>query len=423
MLSQTFKDINAAAHSALWGAPTLVLFLFCGIFFFIKLRLYSPRGMLAKGKRLSGGSGISPSAALWSSLAGTLGTGNIIGVTTALAIGGAGSILWMWLSALLGMATHYAEIFLCVKYRVRRESGFVGGPMYYIQNGVKSRFLAGVFCVFCALASFGTGNLAQSNAAATALFEGFGISPHISCVVIAVAAGIVMLGGVKRLGYVSERVVPTAAGLYALACVIVIICNARMLPQAVLSIFTSAFSASSAAGGVCGYAVSSAVRFGISRGIFGNEAGMGSSAIVHACADTDDPKAQGRLGAIEVFIDTIIMSSLTAFAVLCVPAANGSIHAVFSSVLGGVGSVLLSIVLPLLAFSSMIGWAHYGKSSVAFLLGPRASVVYCVLFAVCAAAGSLFDTQELFILSDSFNALMAIPNLAAVIVLSGEVKR
>lgn len=368
--------------------------------------------------------GISPFQAVSTALAGTLGTGNIAGVATAIVAGGPGAVFWMWCSALLGMATKYAEVLLAVEYRSRdREGRWHGGPMEYLARGLGMPWLAGVFCLFCALASFGIGNAAQVGAVAQTMAQDFGLPPLLTGCAMALLAGLVMMGGLRRIGAFAAAFVPLMAFLYLGAGTLVLVKNAAAVPGALSLILRCAFTPQAAAGGAAGYTVRRAVHFGVARGVFTNEAGLGSAPIAHAGAAARSPAEQGCWGILEVFVDTILMCGFTALVIL----SGGDLwrsgldgaaltSAVFSAALGPLGGRVVSLSILLFAFSTVLGWGYYGERAVSWLTGEsrRAVTLYrlCYLLVMVLAAPARLTL--VWSLSDLLNGAMMVPNLIGV---------
>lgn len=431
-------------HRILWGPWTLVLFLGVGIYFSVKLKFFQifhfgqwmketlGTFFVPKKERVkSDGAGISKFQSLCTSLAATLGTGNIAGVATALVAGGPGAVFWMWISATLGMMTIYAENYLGIKYRYRNQDGeWMGGAMVYIERGLGMKKAAGCFCLFCILASFGMGNMAQSNSISTALYDTWGVSPVISGLVLLIAAGAVILGGMKRIASVSERIIPLSSGIYIIFSIVVICSHAEMILPVLKRIFVDAFSIRAAAGGAAGYGIASAVKFGVARGVFSNEAGLGSTVMIHATADDTTPKVQGMWGILEVWIDTIVMCTVTALVILCSGAydsgagLNGASLSVsaFDTVFWGFGQAFIMVSLAVFAFATLIGWSYMGAKCAEYLFGKKGVLGYRIVFLAVIMVGSLIQLELVWELSDVFNGLMAVPNLIAILLLSKEVK-
>ena len=391
-------------------------------------------GFLGKGKKSKDGD-VSPFAALTTALAATVGNGNIGGVATALVVGGPGSIFWMWICGFLGMATKYSEALLGVKFREHYADGAIaGGPMYYIKNGIRNKrfgvFLAGAFAVcgtFAAL--FGTGNMMQANQMTLALNSELGIPKIVTAVVITILTALVILGGIKRIGAVTEKIVPTMILLYFGTGIVILIINIKILPAAFGLIFQNAFSPVAAAGGFLGASVRQAMQMGVRRGLLSNEAGLGSAPIAHAAAQTPSPVHQGLIGLGEVFIDTILVCSLSALinltSGLWMSGLNGSAMtaASFSKSIPIAGGIIVAISSFLFGYSTLIGWCYYGEQCVRYLFGNRSTMPYRLIFTALVFIGALVSLELVFYLGDIANAFMALPNLIALAVLSGVVAR
>ena len=430
---------NAAVNSVVWGVPMLVLLIATGVyltagtgFFQVRRFGYVMKNTLGsvfrdKSARKTDAKGaISQFQALATALAATVGTGNIVGVVTAIAAGGPGAVFWMWVSAFFGMMTKYAEIVLGVYFRHRDEKGeWVGGPMYYIEKGLRQKWLAVAFSVFCLFASFGIGSIAQVNGIAGAMQNSFHVPNFVTGAVVCLLTAVIVFGGMKRMVAVTEKFVPFMAILYIGGAVAVIALNAEHLGEAFGSIFAGAFSLRAAGSGAAGYVIARAMRYGFARGVFSNEAGLGSSVMVHSCSDVKEPVKQGLWGVFEVFFDTIVICSLTALTVLCTGAHNVeglegidvTIYA-FQSALGPFGGYLVSVGLVLFAFSTLLGWTVYGGRAAGYLGGKRFTAVYRVVFLATVFLGSVSSVQLVWDLSDTFNGLMALPNLIGVLFLS-----
>lgn len=375
---------------------------------------------------------LSPFNALMTSMAATVGTGNIVGVATAIMIGGPGAIFWMWLTALLGMATKFCETVLAVRYReVTPDGKYVGGPMYYIKNGLGEnwKWLAFLFAVFGAVASFGIGNMTQTNAITGNLTQLIGNpswGPYCIAVLLLLLVGIVLVGGVQRIGAVAGTLVPFMAICYIIMGIVIMVLNYDKVLPAFLSIFEYAFAPAPAVGGFAGSTMMLAMRFGIARGLFSNEAGLGSAPIAHATAITNSPVRQGFLGMLDPFIDTILVCSITAVVILIAgdwsAADRGSAAAMtslaFGQALPGFGNYGVAIGLALFAFSTILGWAVYGERCCIYLFGHKASMPFRVVFTLAVPVGALAQLDLVWSLSDLFNGLMALPNLVALLFLS-----
>ncbi|MDL2267054.1 sodium:alanine symporter family protein [Desulfovibrio sp. OttesenSCG-928-G15] len=375
---------------------------------------------------------LSPWKALMTSMAATVGTGNIVGVATAISIGGPGAVFWMWLTALLGMATKYCEAMLAVKYRETTPDGsFVGGPMYYIKNGLGDswKWLAFLFAVFGVIASFGIGNMTQCNSIVSNLSPLIGDSDTVKYVIAGVlfaCVAIVLIGGVKRIGDVAGTLVPVMAVFYIVTGLIIVFMNLDKVGPAIASIFEYAFAPAPAVGGFAGATIAQAMRFGIARGLFSNEAGLGSAPIAHATAITNSPVRQGFLGMLDPFIDTIMVCSITAIIILIAgdwnAADRGSAGVLtatsFEHALPGLGRYIVSIGLVLFAFSTVLGWSVYGERCCMYLFGHKASMPFRIIFSLVVPMGALMKLDLVWSLSDLFNGLMALPNLVGLLLLS-----
>ncbi|KZX68184.1 MULTISPECIES: alanine/glycine:cation symporter family protein [unclassified Alcanivorax] len=420
----------------LWGWPALILIAGTGIYLTLILRFLPLRQLGFGFKQMFGpqtGVGtIGAGAALATSLSATIGTGNIVGVATAIHSGGPGALVWMWLIALVGMATKYAEAVLAVQYREKDAAGqYVGGPMYYIQNGLGRnwRWLAIAFAIFGMLAGFGIGNSVQANSVAHGLQDSFGLPAWITGVTLAVLVGLVVLGGVKRIASVATFIVPFMALTYLLAGLVVLVDHAEALPAALALCFESAFTGTAAAGGFAGALVKEAIRFGIARGIFSNEAGLGSAPIAHASANTDHPARQGSIAMLGTFIDTIIVCSITGLAIVSSGAwTSGEEGAplsalAFSSTFGDFGNVIVAGGLAIFAFTTLLGWSLYSERCTQFLFGDRAILPFRVIWVLAVPLGAVVSLNLVWALADIMNILMAIPNLIALLLLSPVVVR
>ncbi|RKZ95423.1 MAG: sodium:alanine symporter family protein [Gammaproteobacteria bacterium] len=429
-------DLITQLNSIVWGPLMLVLILGTGLVLMIGLKgmpiakLGYGFKMLWRGRnrgKQKGEGDISPFNALMTSLAATIGTGNIAGVATAIFLGGPGALFWMWMTALVGMATKYAEAVLAVHFRETDENGNkIGGPMYYIKNGLSSRFawLGTTFAIFGALAGFGIGNTIQANSVADVLSSNLGISPLLTGIVMAVLVAMVLLGGIKRIAEVAGRLVPFMAISYVLAGIVILVMHASQIPAAFNLIFTYAFTPVAATGGFAGAAVWAAIRFGVARGIFSNEAGLGSAPIAHAAAKTDSPVRQGTVAMMGTFIDTIIVCSITGLVIIVsgvwtsgeTGAALSSLA--FESALPGLGGALVAIGLCVFAFTTILGWSIYGEKCVEYLFGIRSIIPFRILWIVAVPIGATANLSFIWLVADTLNALMALPNLIALLLLS-----
>ena len=440
-------SVNGKINGFVWGPVMLVLLVGTGVYLTIRTGgiqvryfgfiLKNTIGSLFAKKGKDHGANLSPFQAVSTAMAATVGTGNIAGVTGAIFVGGPGAVFWMWVSAFFGMCTKYSEIALAMKYRVKDENGFYkGGPMYYIENGLGKnwKWLAVIFAILGGLASFGIGNIAQSNEIAGAMESLMGINPMITGIILAVIVAIVILGGVQRIGQVTSLLVPFMACFYILAGIAVILLRITHVPAALAQIFTSAFSFEAVGGGVMGYAIMVAMRQGFARGVFSNEAGLGSAPIAHATSSTEEPAEQAIWGVFEVFVDTIIICTITAMTILLSGlelgadalsnyASNGAAAAAaFNQVLPGViGGKILEICLLFFALSTILSWSYYGERCFGYLTGGNKAVdmIYKGIFIVVVVFGATGSGTLMWDISDTLNGMMAIPNLVALLALSG----
>jgi len=434
ILSELISDLNGIV----WGPLMLVLILGTGIYLMAGLSFMPLRRIVHSFKLLWQGresvidksrdeGDIAPFNALMTSLSATIGTGNIAGVATAIFLGGPGALFWMWCTALVGMATKYAEAVLAVKYREVDSRGMhIGGPMFYIKNGLKPHWawLGTTFAIFGALAGFGIGNTIQANSVADVIHETFAVSHMTTGIVMAVLAAMVLLGGIKRIAAVAGKLVPLMAVAYVSAGLLILILNIEMLPHAFSLIFTHAFTPVAATGGFAGAAVWAAIRFGVARGIFSNEAGLGSAPIAHAAANTSSPVQQGAIAMLGTFIDTIIICSITGLVIITSGAwTQGETGASLSSAafeiaLPGFGGYIVTVGLTIFAFTTILGWSFYSEKCVEYLFGESAITGFRVLWIIAVPVGATANLDFIWLVADTLNALMAIPNLLALILLS-----
>lgn len=432
------RQIIESFNEFLWGLPLILGILGTGIYISFKLSgiQFRKLGFALKntlGKafvKADGSDGdISPFSALATALAATVGTGNIVGVSLAIIMGGPGAIFWMWLAAIFGMATKFAEVTLALAYRENRGGSFVGGPMYYIEKGLNNKNLAKTFALFASLAVFGIGNSTQSNAIAGVLRDNFGISTILTGLVLSILAGIVIVGGLASISKVTEKLVPFMSIFYILGSVWIIFLNRENLLPAIQSIFTGAFAPMSVAGGVAGLSVREVISAGVARGVFTNEAGLGSSPMAHASATIDHPVRQGLWGMTEVFVDTMVICSLTALVILTTGVdrsagidARSLVATAFASK-SSLGGIILSLGISLFAFSTILGWAYYGELSVSYLLGEKIKKYYRILYVIFVFVGANMDLGLAWTVANILNGLMALPNLYALIRLSPVIER
>ncbi len=408
------------------------LYLSIGLGFMPLRRLGYGFRMLWRGRRDLGAGDITPFQALMTSLSATIGTGNIAGVATAIALGGPGALFWMWCTALVGMATKYAEAVLAVRFREQDSEGnHVGGPMYYIRNGLGRRWawLGFLFALFGTVAGFGIGNMVQANSVADALQSALGVPAWVSGLTIALFAGLVLVGGIRRIAEVAGALVPFMALAYVLAALAVLVLHLERIPTALGLVFTHAFTPVAAGGGFAGATVWAALRFGVARGIFSNEAGLGSAPIAHAAAGTDSPVRQGTVAMLGTFIDTLVICTLTGLVILVSGAwSTGESGAALSSLafaeaLPGLGGYVVTFGLVLFAFTTTLGWSVYGERCVEYLLGVKAIRPFRVLWLIAIPVGAVLKLEFIWLLADTLNALMAVPNLIALALLSPVVFR
>jgi AGCS family alanine or glycine:cation symporter len=431
---QAFTEWMTALNSIVWGPAMLVLILGTGLY--LQLRLHGmPVVRIPGGLRLVwGGRGgdaqhgeVSPFSALMTCLAATIGVGNIAGVATAVALGGPGAVFWMWMTALVGMATKYAEVLLAVHYRERDADGrWVGGPMYAIRNGLGRRWawLGTMFAVFGGIAGFGIGNMVQANSIAAAMQNSFSISPTVTGVVLTILTAAVVLGGIKRIAAVANWLVPFMAIGYVAAALVVLVAHAEKVPQAFALIIETAFTGTAAVGGFTGAAMIAAIRYGVARGIFSNEAGLGTAGIAQAAGMSNDPVRSGLIGMMGTFFDTIIVCSMTGLAIVVSGAwESGKTGAeltqlAFQSAMPGVGDEIVAIALGIFALTTIFGWSYYGERCWQFLVGAWTIKPYRVLWTVAVFFGAVTHLDLAWTIADTLNALMAVPNLIALLALS-----
>ena len=452
------ETVNNAVNSFVWGVPMLILLVGTGILMTCLTKVFQLShfgywmrhtiGSIFTEKHITehtekGDASITQFQSLCTALAATIGTGNIVGVASALIAGGPGAIFWMWIVAFFGMMTNFSENVLGIYFRRKNEKGaWQGGAMYYLRDGLGAKkgckqlgaVLATLFSVFCLLASFGIGNMSQINSIAGNMEAAFGIAPIITGVVLMVIAALVLLGGIKRIASVAEKLVPFMALAYVVGALAVCIINAGSIGPAFAAIFKGAFGMRAVAGGIVGSGVKMALTWGMKRGVFSNEAGLGSSVMVHSASDVKEPVVQGMWGIFEVFVDTIIVCTLTALVVLTSGVVDLTTGASFSGAtklglateaftmhLGTAGGIFLAIAVTLFAFSTVLGWSYYGTKAWEFLFGTKSMIVYKIIFVAAILMSCLMDASLAIDLSDTFNGLMAIPNLIGVLALCGTV--
>lgn len=414
-----------------WGPLMLALLLGTGFYLSLGLRFMTvrkiPAGLrlLLQGRQGKGKGDISPFSALMTSLSATIGTGNIAGVATAIALGGPGALFWMWITAVVGLATKYAEAVCAVRFREQDEQGhYSGGPMYYIKNGLHKRWhwLGIAFAIFGSLAGFGIANTVQSNSVSQVLHDSFSVPPIVTGLVLMVLVGAVVLGGIKRIASVASWLVPIMALSYILMSLVVILVNMEAVPGALVTIVSSAFTPTAATGGFAGATVWAALRFGVARGIFSNEAGLGSAPIAHAAARTDQPVQQGMIAMLGTFIDTLIVCTMTGLVIVIMDVWPSGVSGAslttmaFANAFPG-GEYIVTLGLCLFAFTTMIGWSFYGERCVVFLFGTRAILPFRVAWVLAIPVGTVVELNMVWLVADTLNAFMAIPNLIALILL------
>ena len=429
---ERFEELTAQISSALWGWPMIILLL--GTHLFLTIRLRFPQAKIFTAIRLSvtkddnATGDVSQFGALATSLAATIGTGNIVGVATAVAFGGPGAVLWCWLTGVFGIATKYAEGLLAIKYRVQTENGeMLGGPMYALERGLKMKWLAVLFCVFTAIAAFGIGNTVQANSISMLLNESWGISTYVTGGILCLLLALVILFGLKGISKVCSTLVPFMAAFYIVGCIIILWLNAAYLKDTVVLIFNSAFTHQAAGGGFMGTTVMMAARFGIARGLFSNESGLGSAPIVAAAARTRNPVRQALVSSTGTFWDTVVICALTGLvlvsSIIAYPEIDHTQGGALTKMAFGktpyVGPAILSVGILTFAFSTILGWSYYGEKAMEYLGGKKWIIYYRIAYIAAAFVGSVMNLTVVWNIADSMNALMAIPNLIALLLLSG----
>jgi AGCS family alanine or glycine:cation symporter len=434
-LQQRLLELLDAANGVIWGPPMLVLLVGTGVFYTFLLRGLQFRTLahslwLALVKRREDAPGatgdISHFQALMTALAATVGTGNIAGVATAIAAGGPGALFWMWMTGLFGMATKYAEAVLAVKYRVTDRLGTMsGGPMYYLERGVGWKWLGVLFAIFGSIAAFGIGNMVQSNSVADALrSHPFDVPAWATGAVLVAATGLVLLGGIKAIGRVASVLVPAMILVYMAGALLVLAINWRGIPDIAIFVLQDAFRPAAAIGGYAGATLRDGIRYGVARGVFSNESGLGSSPIAAAAAKTADPVSQALVSMTQTFIDTIVVCSMTGFVIIATGAwTTGRTGSALTTLAfnhglpGNSGGAIVAIGLALFAYSTVIGWSYYGEKCIEYLLGERAIVPYRALFTLMVGVGAVVKVDLVWAFADAMNGLMALPNLVALLIL------
>ena len=458
---ESITRINSAINNVVWGWPALILLGFVGVLMTCLTKFFqlshighwmkNTIGAIFKDKHVTGHTKdrtISQFQSLCTALAATVGTGNIVGVAGAIAVGGPGAVFWMWLIAFFGMMTNYSENVLGILFRRKDAQGeWHGGAMYYLRDGLGAKkgcktigtILAALFSFFCLLASFGIGNMSQVNSIVSNVHTAFGIPTIATGIFLLIAVGAVILGGLKRVASITEKLVPFMVILYLLGTLVIICMHITAIPAIFVSIFKGAFSLKSATGGVVGAGIATAMKMGFKRGVFSNEAGLGSSVMVHSSSNVKEPVRQGMWGIFEVFADTIVVCTLTALTILSsglvdldtgmltaageAVGSNSLMSESFRMVFGPAGAAFVAIAILLFAYSTVLGWSHYGATACRFLLGDKAVVPYRILFCIIVLAGSVMKAQLAWDISDTFNGLMMLPNLVGVLALSPMVAR
>jgi AGCS family alanine or glycine:cation symporter len=415
-----------------WGPLMLMLLLGTGLYLSLGLRFMTVRKipvalrLLLQGREGKGEGDISPFSALMTSLSATIGTGNIAGVATAVVLGGPGALFWMWITALVGMATKYAEAVLAVRFREQDDKGnYSGGPMYYIRNGLHKRWhwLGFAFALFGSLAGFGLANTVQSNSVAQVMQDTFAVPPLVTGVVLMALVGAVVLGGVKRIARVASWLVPFMAFSYILMALVVIVTHLNLVPGAIVTIVDSAFNGTAAAGGFAGASVWAALRFGVARGVFSNEAGLGSAPIAHAAARTNEPVQQGMIAMLGTFIDTLIVCTMTGLVIVIMDVWPSGVSGAsltsmaFATAFPG-GGYIVALGLCLFAYTTMIGWSFYGERCAVYLLGTWVITPFRIAWVIAIPLGTIAQLDMIWLIADTLNAFMAIPNLIALVLLA-----
>lgn len=430
---QAFHDFIIWLNGYLWGPPILVLLFGTHLFLTFRLGFIQKfTGLAIKlsvSKDSAGEGDVSQFGALTTALAATIGTGNIVGVATAVALGGPGAVLWCWLTGVFGIATKYSEALLSVKYRVKTSDGtMLGGPMYALERGLNMKWLAVLFAIFTSIAAFGIGNMVQANSISSMLQNNFNISPVISGLVMAALTAVVVIGGVKKIAQVCELLVPFMAIFYVLGCVVILIMNAEYLGTTLSLIVSNAFSARAAGGGFIGASVMMAARYGIARGLFSNESGLGSAPLVAAAAKTANPVRQALVSSTGTFWDTVVVCAMTGLVVVSSIVSNpagleGLKGAALTSAafeqIPVIGPIVLTVGLLTFVFSTILGWSYYGERTTEYLFGKKSILPYRILWVIGVYLGSVMTLSLVWDLADAMNAMMAIPNVISLLLLSG----
>lgn len=434
--------INGIINGFVWGPVMLTLLVGTGIFLSIRtgflqitqIPLWVKHTFGSLAKKQDADDNITPFQAASTALASTVGTGNIAGVTTAIVAGGPGALFWMWFAAFFGMVTKYSEVILAVHYRVKDDQGHHhGGPMYYISKGANLPWLGSIFAAFAALACFGAGNMTQTNAMAAVVYQNFGIPKIITGIVVVALTAIIIIGGIRRIATVTEKLVPVMCVIYLVAGIIILALNLDKIPHAFQRIFSEAFNLKQVGAGFMGYSIMIAMKFGFARGVFSNEAGLGTAPMAHGASNSKNPIEQGLWGIFEVLIDTFFVCTLTGLmAIIFLEANQGTklngaelISAFFGANLGHAGSIILTVSLILFAFSTFVGWSHYGVVALGYLTKRNkiASYAYRIIFLIIGIIGAVAQLDLIWSIADTLNGLMAIPNLIGLLILSPKVAK
>ncbi len=427
------ESLVAALSGWVWGPPMLLLLVGTGLYLTILLKGLQFRVLphafrLIFHKDYGHAGDISHFAALMTALAATVGIGNIVGVATAITLGGPGAVFWMWVTGLVGMATKYAEAVLAIKYREKGEYGMRGGPMYYLAKGAGLPWLGTLFAIFTAFAAFGIGNMTQANATAAILQSTFGIDTLATGLVLMVMTALVIIGGIRSIGRFTSLLVPFMIVAYVATALVVLVLNASEIPQALGLIFYHAFNPIAAGGGFAGATIAAAIRYGVARGVFSNESGLGSSPIAAAAARTSDPVKQALVSMTQTFIDTLVVCTMTALVILTAApwmqgvSAGELTSASMAETLGHPGTLVVALATALFAYSTLIGWNYYGEKAVEYLFGPRAIRIYRIFFIAAVIVGATTSLEFVWNFSDLMNGMMAIPNLIGLLLLARVVK-
>lgn len=422
-------------NNIVWGNWLLISMLSCGIFLTFKIKFIQfnlkdilKNTILSKNMSVCGENTISPFQTMTTSLSATMGTGNIIGVASAIMIGGSGAIFWLWISAILGMALIYVENYLGILYRKKSKGLIIGGACGYLEYGLKCKPLAMIFSLLCIVASFGIGNMTQSNAIATSLKSTWNVPLYITGLVVAILIALVIMGGVKRIGSITQLFIPVLSLLYIVGSLIVIVSHIQELPSVLKDIFLQAFGINQVTGGITGSTIILSMNVGLRRGVFSNEAGLGSSSILHSSSECNNPHIMGLWGMFEVFLDTIVCCTLTALAILMTNLDFSNLDCStlviksFESGLGEFSGIFITVAISLFAFATLIGWSVCGENCSKYLFGEIGGKIYKIFFVICILLGAILNGGSVWIISDIFNGLMAIPNLIGIMLLSKNVK-